>query len=890
MADLLYDVLRVNDTDANIVGGLIKQLQWAWATDTSKLIARDALGYHKIPSEGINTYFNGLGVGYTSSPTLTATLQVNGDSQFNGLLNITDNGQSGSIEVLATGELQLLDANYKLTTLPFNGGAVDGYGIEFDENSGIGFFGYNDGLGTQYSGIAMPSGGSGAPYLIVQSGAGAFAHSIDGDFSILNSGSLLINTSAGNTTITSSGLSGTDAAGTYSIDSEYITSSLSSGLGAVSISGTQALFSSGASLVNQIKLNTSLNTIQLLDGTYTTTYGLNSATIATTTGNIVLSSSGVVGTFGSTSFNLNPTTVALSDGSETATFQTSGANLPLTRDYKINGESFLVNAKMATGFTDPSAVVVTYDSTARTITLTGTVKAFYQGQEIEALVSSWVSSAHGTGSGSFFLYHDGSTFQWTSTPWDFNEVPIAYVFKNASYQFALREPHGMVISGASHKEAHENIGTYIASGAGGDFSGYTLSSTTAADRRPDISALTINDEDIPTTNAQLLEASADYTQFYLSSTDTTNVDESNADIISLSGNQPYFNEFSGGTWGQTLMSNNYYAKIFVLATPASADAESQRKRFLFIQPQSQQATLTACQAITSADISLGELGAALTEFSFCGEIIIRYTAGNWQLVEVNKITGNKLNQTSSVQGNFLSTVSTDATLTGDGTSGSPLSVVSSSQWTTSGSDIYYPTGNVGFGPNSSAPKSLVHLIDNSATEVCAQFSNSLTGIGTGSGLCVGVDTSGNAILNNYTNSDMIFKTWNGSGGTLTFDSGGDLYTETLTDYHSTSTKTGLSTAVRTTLQYKTIGKILYLYINFGGTSNAGTFTFTIPYNCVHTLEIPVVVYDNGVRQDTGWIATSAGSNVLSVFLDGAQTAFTASGLKNVAGSFPLEIQ
>lgn len=70
-------------------------------------------------------------------------------------------------------------------------------------------------------------------------------------------------------------------------------------------------------------------------------------------------------------------------------------------------------------------------------------------------------------------------------------------------------------------------------------------------------------------------------------------------------------------------------------------------------------------------------------------------------------------------------------------------------------------GDLLVADNFAAPaQSKLHLIEHSAVEVCAQFSNSITGYGVGSGLCVGVDASGNSVINNYIESNMIFKTFN----------------------------------------------------------------------------------------------------------------------------------
>jgi hypothetical protein len=84
MATINADVLRVNTVEATILAGGIKQRMFSWATDTGKIITRDGTGYHKLPSEGKDTFFDELGVGYTSSHTITSgyKLEVNGSGRF----------------------------------------------------------------------------------------------------------------------------------------------------------------------------------------------------------------------------------------------------------------------------------------------------------------------------------------------------------------------------------------------------------------------------------------------------------------------------------------------------------------------------------------------------------------------------------------------------------------------------------------------------------------------------------------------------------------------------------------------------------------------------------------------------------------------------------------
>ena len=141
--------------------------------------------------------------------------------------------------------------------------------------------------------------------------------------------------------------------------------------------------------------------------------------------------------------------------------------------------------KEFTGFVAPENIIVTYDPTGRTITLTGTVEGYFQGQLVTSLVSGWVSDAHGTANGSWFLYYNGTAFVWSQTPWTFDMMMIAYVYYGASDKFAIRETHGLM-PWQTHKELHETVGTYFNSG--GDMAGYTPASTTPAARRPSVSA------------------------------------------------------------------------------------------------------------------------------------------------------------------------------------------------------------------------------------------------------------------------------------------------------------------------------------------------------------------------------------------------------------------
>lgn len=323
-----------------------------------------------------------------------------------------------------------------------------------------------------------------------------------------------------------------------------------------------------------------------------------------------------------------------------------------------------------TGFYHPENIVVTYDSTARTITLTGTVIGYYQGKKVSALVSGWVSSDHPNSAGRYFLVYNGTAFQWLNLDtdtFDFAYLLIAFVNFNGT-DFAIRECHGLM-DWESHRLAHQAIGTYkITGGTIGDF---TLNSTTATNRRPSITQTTLADEDL----LSVLDAlpSGTYTRHFLTASGTSNFTTGASDIVNLSTNQPYYNPLIGGFWQQSLLPNNAYMAVWILAIPTTADAGSKTYRYLFIQGQEQSMSLATIRAVSPQNVNLGELTSLTPESVFIGKIIIRYTGGNWTLTSVENLTGTRVNQNlSQASGTFLASVTTDTTLAGNGTVSTPL--------------------------------------------------------------------------------------------------------------------------------------------------------------------------------------------------------------------------
>lgn len=323
--------------------------------------------------------------------------------------------------------------------------------------------------------------------------------------------------------------------------------------------------------------------------------------------------------------------------------------------------------KGPTGFTNNENIIVTYNSVNRTITLTGTFDAYYQNKKITELVSGWTSSPHPDVVANYFLYHDGNNFIWSTTPWTFDKLMIAYVQYN-SHKLAIREVHGFMPY-KTHTQFHLNNGTYRLSG--GDITNYVLASLTATDRRPQISATVVNDEDLTSTINALTNAT--YTHRYLSGPAARSFGTGQADIIPHAGSRPYWNQNVGGDWQQTQFSNNDYGAVFVVAVPVTADTESQAYRYLFVQPQQVSSDITVIQNLTPMNLVHGESGSLVSEFVFIAKIIVKATSTSWTIEAVEPLFGSRTAQVASPSGNYLTTVNTDASLTGNGTAASPLS-------------------------------------------------------------------------------------------------------------------------------------------------------------------------------------------------------------------------
>ena len=396
--------------------------------------------------------------------------------------------------------------------------------------------------------------------------------------------------------------------------------------------------------------------------------------------------------------------------------------------------------KDTTGFTDPENIVVTYNPAAQTVTLTGTVAAYYQGVLIPALVSGWTSAAHPNVTGHrYFLYYNGSGFVWgDNATWTFDMLQICFVSYGASDKWAIRECHGMM-PWTVHRELHETVGTYRASG--GTLGTYIANSTTVADRRPSLSTTTVRDEDL-TTVIPLLATGA-YTQVYLASGGAVNTFVTGAaEIVPVVGAVPNYVTSAGV---QTALASNEYGAVWLVALPATAEAGSQAYRYLWVQGQTRSTSLATAQGWNFSDLNLGDLTSLASEYVAIAKVLIRVNAPatNWTIISVTNLTGTRSTSTASPGGLYLSAVVATAPITGSGTAADPL-VMAAASGTVDG---YISAGAQTFGGNKTFNGTVSMLSATATTGTSAPAGSFHTTNAVTTGLF-----TGNATINLYNDS------------------------------------------------------------------------------------------------------------------------------------------
>jgi hypothetical protein len=281
-----------------------------------------------------------------------------------------------------------------------------------------------------------------------------------------------------------------------------------------------------------------------------------------------------------------------------------------------------------TGWLDPAAIVVSYSTTTRKITLThpsGELVYYWQGTR-KTLTSPWVSAEHNSADGNYFLYStDGITFAWSTTVWKFYMLMVAKATKSTTptHHYALREPHGLM-PWQVHKELHELLSSYRSSGGGLTAATYAENTATDAATTPGFDAAIMFDEDIETAIAAWAQGT--YTTLRIGAGAVATFDTASSFPFRSSGSYILINNPTTGA--ETAGSNNQYVNVYQILVPATADANSQPYRMLMLQPQAQYSSLAAALAEPVAGLNLGDLATTAPEFVFYARITYVLSAGD----------------------------------------------------------------------------------------------------------------------------------------------------------------------------------------------------------------------------------------------------------------------
>jgi len=275
------------------------------------------------------------------------------------------------------------------------------------------------------------------------------------------------------------------------------------------------------------------------------------------------------------------------------------------------------DSKNNTGFYDNTNISVTYDKTTRTITLTRTGWVIYYFQwKKHTLTSPWTSSAHTNSAWNYVLYStDWTTFSWSTTPWTFDYVMVALAIYDGADGWAIREVHGLM-DVESHKDFHNNIGTWRSSGWTLTAGTYTENTATDAANSPWFDLAVVNDEDIATTIPAWTEWT--YTTMYIWASSTATL--STVATLPFTSAWSYIQVNDATTGSLTAGIKNRYYNVYQILVPAAADTDSQKRRMIMLQPQATFNSLSSAQAEDPRSLSLGNFATTATEFTIYARI------------------------------------------------------------------------------------------------------------------------------------------------------------------------------------------------------------------------------------------------------------------------------
>lgn len=323
-------------------------------------------------------------------------------------------------------------------------------------------------------------------------------------------------------------------------------------------------------------------------------------------------------------------------------------------------------ANLRNGLETPSDWTLSYDESTRVFTATaGDDTNVYAGGNLIAVADNAVypsdspTPAHPDTTALYFWYFTSASenIQRAASFPDIagDAAIVAYAYYNATTNNGVLfdERHPNTWNSYIHKHVHLYQGAVLYSG--GTISGHTPDTNGDTNTQFAIAETVFNDESILHTVAQLTKGGP-YTIWYRSGADAAN--EWSWDIAATvpyghNGDDPYYNQLSGGNWLRTAITDNSrWVNYWLCATNAYNDGGNNWKhRFLLIMGQTLHTTLAAAQAqsfLTALSFGLLPFAEIIPLYRITFRRVSDPAEKNVQIDEVARIVGTNVTSITAV--------------------------------------------------------------------------------------------------------------------------------------------------------------------------------------------------------------------------------------------------
>ncbi len=361
----------------------------------------------------------------------------------------------------------------------------------------------------------------------------------------------------------------------------------------------------------------------------------------------------------------------------------SGNAVQITRDGFIIGTNISTqDTKEPTGFPNVTASDISFNDGYRRFTIAPTSGSFYYFSQGDKVIKITENVIIDDTDGPWFIYYNSSDVLVSSqTPWSItDDVLVAIVYWNSSdgYGQLGEERHGLTMDNATHSYLHRTLGARFISGF--TISGYTLN--TATD-----DAVTIGMENGVFADEDLTHSIVDgYINNYLEQplSEPAQIpiyyrvgangiwSKDFADNFFMKnfavGQLVAFNEFTGGAWQQTEISNTNYVGYWLVATNNIAEP------IISVQGQSEDNTLSNAQSNQVwENLSFGDIPFQEMKVLFRLIVQTRNTYSNTPKCRIVDVLDLRTTA-SPTAGTYVA--SAHGALSGLSTSGHPASIIS----------------------------------------------------------------------------------------------------------------------------------------------------------------------------------------------------------------------